>query len=89
MPAKPPSPEALGLQLALAAVQDNQTELAKICGCTQGAVWQMINKRNPRLSVQYVLKVEAAMHIPRHILRPDIYPPPPVGTPAAFAQAGA
>lgn len=89
MPSKQPSPEALGLQLALAAVHDNQTDLARICGCTQGAVWQMINKPNPRLSVQYVLKVEAALHIPRHLLRPDIYPPPPVETQATHAQAGA
>ena len=54
-----------------------QTALAAICGCTQGAIWQMLNKAEPpQLSVQYVLKVEAALEIPRHELRPDFYPAP-------------
>lgn len=70
------SPEALGLELALRAVKHNQSALAAICGCTQGAIWQMINKPNPGLSVKYVLKVEAALNIPRHLLRPDFYPAP-------------
>ena len=51
-----------------------QTGLAKICGCTQGAVWQMLNKPEPQLSWQFVLKVEAALGISRHDLRPDVYP---------------
>ena len=74
---------ARGLQLALDAVAQNQTALAAICGCTQGAVWQMINKPRPALSVKFVLRVEAALHIPRHLLRPDFYPAPaPVLNPA-------
>ena len=52
-----------------------QTALAAICGCTQGAIWQMLNKSEPQLSVPFVLKVEAALGISRHDLRPDIYPP--------------
>lgn len=51
-----------------------QTGLAKICGCTQGAVWQMLNKGEARLSHKFVLKVEAATGVSRHDLRPDIYP---------------
>lgn len=77
------TPEALGLQLALNAVGGSQSELARICGCTPAAVWQMVNKKAPALSVPYVLKVETALHIPRHILRPDIYPAPAV---AALAE---
>lgn len=65
-----------GLRRALAAVDENQSELARICGCTQGAVWQMLNKQHPMLSPQYVLKVEEALGIPRHLLRPDYYPSP-------------
>lgn len=61
---------------ALALVDDNQSELARICGCTQGAIWQMLNKPRPQLSIPYVLKVEQALGIPRHRLRPDIYPRP-------------
>lgn len=72
------SPNELGLRLALAAVDNSQTRLAKICGCTQGAVWQMLNRPEPGLSPKYVLKVEAALNIPRHLLRPDYYPPAPV-----------
>jgi len=54
-----------------------QTALAAICGCTQGAVWQMLNKADPpRLSVQFVLKVEDALGIPCYELRPDFYPAP-------------
>lgn len=64
------------LRDALNAVEGNQSKLARICGCTQGAVWQMLNKPQPMLSVQYVLKVEAALGIPRHHLRPDVYPDP-------------
>lgn len=79
---------AKGLSLALAAVDNNQSELARICGCTQGAVWQMINKPTPALSVKYVLKVEAALHIPRHVLRPDFYPPPQVDDEPALARVG-
>ena len=61
------------LKAALTAA-GSQSALARICGCTQGAVWQMLNRPAPRLSVDYVLKVEAALAIPRHMLRPDIYP---------------
>lgn len=64
---------AASLKAALNAA-GSQTALARICGCTQGAVWQMLNKEVPRLSIPYVLKVEAALGIPRHMLRPDIYP---------------
>lgn len=67
---------ATALREALAAAGDNQSRLAHVCGCTQGAIWQMLNKPKPRLSVQYVLKVEAEYDIPRHRLRPDVYPSP-------------
>lgn len=65
---------AQALTEALAAVDNNQSELARICGCTQGAVWQMLNRPTPRLSIPYVLRVESALGISRHRLRPDIYP---------------
>lgn len=64
---------AASLRAALTAA-GGQSKLAEVCGCTQGAIWQMLNKPRPRLSVQYVLKVEDALGIPRHMLRPDIYP---------------
>lgn len=67
---------AHAFSLALAAVNNSQSALARVCGCTQGAIWQMLNRKHPRLSHRYVLKVEAATGVPRHLLRPDIYPSP-------------
>lgn len=64
------------LSAALAAVDNNQSKLARICGCTQGAIWQMLNRPDPRLSHRYVLKVAAATGVPPHLLRPDLYPEP-------------
>ena len=59
---------------AAVAKAGGQTALAAVCGCTQGAIWQMINKAQPAMSVQYVLKVEAALGVSRQHLRPDVYP---------------
>ncbi|ARR52152.1 transcriptional regulator [Rhizorhabdus wittichii DC-6] len=78
---------AHALQLALQAAGNNQSELARVCGCSQGAVWQMLNKPQPRLSHLYVLKVEQAYGIPRHLLRPDIYPRPAEAAPIDQPQA--
>jgi DNA-binding transcriptional regulator YdaS (Cro superfamily) len=51
-----------------------QVAFAKICGCTQGNIWQLKQKRS-LLPAQYVLAVEAAeLGFDRHDLRPDIYP---------------
>lgn len=52
----------------------SQSALARICGCSQTAVWKMTQTH--RLSVAYVLPVEKATGISRHDLRPDIYPRP-------------
>lgn len=71
---------AHALQLALQAAGGNQSELARICGCSQGAIWQMLNKPAPKLSYRAVLKVEQAYGIPRHLLRPDVYPAPETAT---------
>lgn len=53
-----------------------QVAFAKICGCTQGNIWQLKNAKS-KLPPQYVLAVEAAgLGFSRHDLRPDIYPAP-------------
>lgn len=59
-----------------AAVQaaGGQTEFARMVGCTQGNIWQLLKKRSS-LPAQYVLKAEAGTGISRHDLRPDLYPP--------------
>jgi len=53
----------------------SQTRFALICGVRQPAVskWLQSGKRLP---ADYVLAVEAATNVSRHLLRPDIYPVP-------------
>lgn len=77
-------PEALAAAVEAAK---GQTEFAKICGCTQGNIWQLLSKKRP-LPAQYVLRVEAAgLGVDRHDLRPDIYPKEAPAAPAPAQQA--
>jgi len=70
--AKNMTPHAAFTQAVEAA--GGQTNFAKICGCTQGNIWQLL-KKGAALPPQYVLKAEAAgLGVSRHDLRPDIYP---------------
>lgn len=67
----PPSPfEAL--QAAVEAA-GSQSALAAICGVSQPAVWKWLQS-SKRVPAEVVLRIEAATGIPRHWLRPDIYP---------------
>lgn len=55
-----------------------QLPLAKAIGASQSTVWEWL-KRSPRgVNAEWVLRVEAASGVPRHLLRPDLYPPPAV-----------
>jgi hypothetical protein len=47
--------------------------MARLCGVSQPSVWHWLNE-SKQLPAEYVLKVEAATNVPRHDLRPDIYP---------------
>jgi len=47
--------------------------MSRICGVTQPAVWKWLQS-GKRLPAEYVLTVEAATGVSRHLLRPDIYP---------------
>ena len=62
-----------GLQLALDKA-GSQSRLAEICGVSQPTVWGWINRGRGMLPAEYVLKVEDATGLPRHELRPDLYP---------------
>jgi DNA-binding transcriptional regulator YdaS (Cro superfamily) len=53
----------------------SQPRLAKALGCSQPAVWKMLQSAK-RISHQYVLTAEKQFGVSRHELRPDIYPPP-------------
>jgi len=50
-----------------------QSALARICDVSQPAVWKWLQSAK-RLPAEYVLRVEAATGVSRHLLRPDIYP---------------
>lgn len=47
--------------------------LARACGVSTTAVWKWMQSAR-RVSTEYVLRVEAATGVSRHLLRPDIYP---------------
>lgn len=55
-------------------IAGNQTELAKMCNKKQGHIssWVRIQKKVPS---NLTLLIEEKTGIPRHQLRPDIYPP--------------
>ena len=54
-------------------VAGGQSALARICHCTQAAVWKWVKKGRP-LPAEHVITVEAETGVSRHALRPDIYP---------------
>ncbi|MEE4451481.1 transcriptional regulator [Novosphingobium resinovorum] len=67
----PPTPyEALCEALEIAG---SQSELARIAGVSQTAVWKWI-QTSKRVSHTCVLRIEDATGVSRHFLRPDIYP---------------
>lgn len=49
-----------------------QSALARAIGCTPQAVQQMCAKG--RIPAERVLQIESASGVPRHELRPDLYP---------------
>jgi len=49
-----------------------QSALARILGCTPQAVQRMC--ATGRVPAERVLQIEAASQVPRHELRPDLYP---------------
>jgi DNA-binding transcriptional regulator YdaS (Cro superfamily) len=53
-----------------------QTALAKLIGdgVTQAHVWNWLN-RDKRAPIERVIAIEKLTGVPRHELRPDIYPP--------------
>src|SRR3954470_15360776 len=62
--------EALDLAVTRAG---SQAALANICNVSQPAVWKWL-KEAKQLPAEHVLRVEAATHVSRHALRPDLYP---------------
>lgn len=61
----------IDLQTALSEPKGIRLKIAKQCGITHGAVWQW-----KRVPAERVIDVERVTGIPRHLLRPDIFPNP-------------
>lgn len=52
-------------------VRGTAPRIAEVCGIKRHAVWQWT-----RVPAEHVLPVEELLEIPRHLIRPDLYPPP-------------
>jgi pyruvate kinase len=52
-------------------VRGTAPRIAKACNINREAVWNW-----QRVPAEHVLTVEALLDIPRHKIRPDLYPPP-------------
>lgn len=52
-------------------VRGTAPRIAAACGVIRSAVWNW-----KRVPAEHVLTVEELLGIPRHRIRPDIYPPP-------------
>jgi DNA-binding transcriptional regulator YdaS (Cro superfamily) len=53
-----------------------QKPLADLIGTSQAQVWFWLNESKKGAAADFVIAIETATGIPRHELRPDIYPPP-------------
>ena len=59
------------------AAAGGQSALARAIGVQQAHVWYWLKKRSGKVPAEKVLPIEEATGVPRHELRPDLYPPPP------------
>lgn len=60
------------LSLAVTRI-GGQSALARLCDVSQSTVWEWLD-RGKEIPAEHVLKVEAATHVSRCDLRPDLYP---------------
>lgn len=54
-----------------------QKALAKRVGTTQSQVWYWLSRSKKGVPAEFVLPIERETGVPRHDLRPDLYPPEP------------
>ena len=79
----PPNPAAPTIAEAIAsaiAIAGSQARLARLIGYSQVAVNKA--KRRGSVSAEMAVAIERATGVPRHALRPDIYPAPQPSFPA-------
>ena len=67
-----------------AAIERAKTQeaLSKVVGCSQQTISYRA-KRGLKVPVEWVDKIESALGVPRHVLRPDVYAAPRRRRPAA------
>lgn len=53
-----------------------QSKLGRLIGTSQQQVWRFLNLTGGKVPAELVLRIEKATGVPRHALRPDIYPKP-------------
>jgi DNA-binding transcriptional regulator YdaS (Cro superfamily) len=63
----------LALAEAIDRAGGSQAALGKLIGVTQQTISNWLKSKT---AAEYVLAIERATGVPRHRLRPDIYPPP-------------
>lgn len=64
-------------------IKGSQAALAESIGATQQLVSYWLKKSKNGVSAEFVLPIERETGIPRHEIRPDIYPPAPQSMEAA------
>lgn len=62
-----------------------QKALADLINTTQSQIWYWLEKSKNGAAAGAVLAIEAATGVPRHELRPDIYPAPATSEPERAA----
>lgn len=64
-------------------IKGSQAALAESIGATQQLVSYWLKKSKNGVSAEFVLPIERETGVPRHKIRPDIYPPPALSLEAA------
>jgi len=52
-----------------------QKALAQAIGTRQSQVWYWLKRSKKGVPAEFVLKIERVSGVPRHEIRPDIFPP--------------
>lgn len=53
-----------------------QTALADMSGVTQACISKLFSGKSKRMDPDTAIKISAALNIPKHVLRPDIFDAP-------------
>lgn len=68
---KPKQPRRNPVLSMVRGVRGTAVRIATACGINREAVWNW-----QQVPAKHVLVVEQTLDIPRHLIRPDLYPPP-------------